>query len=55
MIMTTRRGKKKSYIFLSHSFDVFSSQITANEFIIYLVREEEQPLCHLELVESWPV
>ena len=55
MIMTTRPGKKKNYIFLLHSFDIFNSQITANKFIIYSVREEDLPQCHPELVESWPV
>ena len=56
MIMTTSSGKKKNYIiFLSHCFDIFSSQITANKFIMYLVREKDLPQCHLELVHSWPV
>ena len=54
MIMTTRPGKK-NYIFLSHCFHIFNSQINANKFIIYLVRVEDLPQCHLELVESWPV
>ena len=55
MILTTSPGKEKNYIFLSHCFDIVNSQITANKFNIYLVREEDLPQCHLVLVESWPV
>ena len=53
MIMTTRPGKKKNYIFLSHFFHIINSQITANKFSIILVKEEDLPQCNLELVESW--
>ena len=51
MIMTTRPDKKENYVFLSHCFDIFNSQITANKFSTILVREEDLPQCHLELVE----
>ena len=49
MIMTTRPGKTQSYIFLSHCFDIFNSQITANKFSIIFVREEGYAMLYAQL------
>ena len=53
--MTTGPSKKKNYIFLSHCFDIFNFQITANKFSIILVKEEDLPQCNLEPLELWRV